>query len=73
MDGSKGVCVFYEVLVEFGGSVACSERILVFLEPCGKSSAGLSHIRLTTVGACQLVYSVSVCLKSVAYALTISV
>ena len=57
MDGSEGVCVFCEVLGKVGRFVGCSECILVFLEPCGKALAGLTHIHITTVGACQLVYS----------------
>jgi len=57
VDGSEGVRVFHEVFSEAGGFVGCSECILVFLEPCGKAPAGLSHTHLVTVGACQLVYS----------------
>jgi len=57
MEGSKGVCVFYEVLGEVGRIVGCSECILVFLEPCDKTSAGLPYIYLTAVRAGQLVYS----------------
>jgi len=49
--------VFYEVFGEVGRFVSRSERILVFLEPRGKVLASLSHISLTAVGACQLVYS----------------
>ena len=49
--------MFHEVFGKVGGFVGCFECILVFLEPCGKALAGLSNIRLATVGTCQLVYT----------------
>ena len=51
------MCVFYEVFGKVGRFFSCSECIHVFLEPCGKAPASLSHISLITIGACQLVYS----------------
>ena len=42
------------MLGEFGRIVGCFECVLVFLEPCDEALAGLSHIRFTAVGACQL-------------------
>ena len=67
VDVSEGVCVFYEVLGEVGRFVGCSECILVIFEPCGKAPTGLSHIRLTTVGAYCIFLIVSACLKYIAY------
>ena len=65
MNGSEGVCVFYEVLGEVGRFVSSTECMLVFLEPCDRAPAGLSHIRFTTIGACQLVYSGRECRSEV--------
>ena len=56
MDGAEGVCVWsIRCLAKFEEGLAVLNAFFVFSEPCGEDAAGLSHIRLSTVRAHQLI------------------
>ena len=54
-NGVEGVCMFIEMLCEFGTAAVNSECVLVFVVPYSEISSCLSNKSFLTISACQFV------------------